>query len=256
MSSSDYFLDQFAKLARGSIEPSFRWVRVKLGLETVADSKTPLLLAQFGLHVSPTYFFTRDEITMDRLVPSGQQHGMQYWSVTSESQMIKDGAWTYIDPPEHLADLKERITFNWRDFDWFEEDEQVFVEARMPQHRVDVMRSSRHIKVVVGGQVLADTKTPFLLFETTLPTRYYIPQQDVQMKFLHETSLKTQCPYKGTARYWSAHVGANVFENVVWSYPNPILENPKIKDLMCFYNEKVDIYIDGQLEPRPVTPFS
>jgi uncharacterized protein (DUF427 family) len=193
---------------------------------------------------------------MEKLVSWTERDGRRYWSVESDGQLISEGAWTYIDPPEHLAALKDRITFNWHDFDWFEEEEQVFVEARMPQHRVDVLRSSRHIEVVIAGQVLADTQTPYLLFETTLPTRYYIPRDDVQMGFLRESSLTTQCPYKGKARYWSVHAGDEVFENVVWSYPNPILENPKIKDLMCFYSEKVDIYIDGQLEPRPATPFS
>ena len=103
---------------------------------------------------------------------------------------------------------------------------------------------------------VADTRRPALLFETHLPTRYYIPREDVRMELLDPTSLTTRCPYKGVASYWSVRVGDRVAKNVVWSYAEPIAECPKIRGLLSFFNERVDLYVDGELQPRPRTPWS
>jgi len=139
---------------------------------------------------------------------------------------------------------------------WYEEAEQIFVHARDPHKRVDVLASSRHLRVVIGGETVAETDRPFLLFETGLPTRFYIPQEDVRMEQLEPTSLTTRCPYKGVARYWSARIGDKVVRNVVWSYADPIPECPKIKGLLSFFNEKVDLYVDGDAQEHPRTPWS
>ncbi len=249
--------DAMAQVMKGSVEPSRRWVRVKYGDVTLADSTAPILLIQFGQDVMPTYFFTQDEIDMDKLVSPIEQGDKRYWSVAIDGETFDDVAWTYLNPPEHLSALKDRITFTWwGPLQWYEEAEPVFVHARDPHKRVDVMASSRHIRVEYEGETIADTKRPYLLFETWLPTRYYIPKADVRMEFLQSASLKTACPYKGEAEYWSIQVGDHELENGVWSYPDPIIENPKIKGLMCFFNEKVDIYVDGELMPRPETPWS
>jgi uncharacterized protein (DUF427 family) len=132
----------------------------------------------------------------------------------------------------------------------------VFVHPRDPYHRVDVVHSSRHVKVVVDGEVVAETTRPRLLFETGLPTRYYIPKLDVRMDLLQPTDSVTACPYKGRARYWSVRVGDRTLKDLVWSYPAPIPECPKIEGLLSFYNERVDIYVDGELQPRPKTQWS
>lgn len=248
--------DVHAKAMRGSVEPSSRWVRVKHGEETIADSNSPMLLLQYGPHVLPTYFFTHDEVEMDRLVSSVDRDGKRFSTIEIDGQRIADAAWTYIEPPEHLSALKDRVTFSWETLEWYEEDEQVFVHARDPHKRVDVLASSRHVQVLFADQIIADTHRPYLLFETDLPTRYYIPKADVHMEYLHETSHSSQCPYKGEAHYWSVKVRDQTLENGVWSYPDPIPENPKIKGLLCFFNEKTDIYIDGEQMPRPVTPWS
>jgi uncharacterized protein (DUF427 family) len=112
------------------------------------------------------------------------------------------------------------------------------------------------VRVVVDGEVVADTHRPRLLFETSLPTRYYIPKTDVRMDLLEPTQTSTQCPYKGKAVYWSVRLGDKVLKDLVWGYPFPIPECPKIENLVCFYNEKVDIYVDDELQPRPETPWS
>jgi uncharacterized protein (DUF427 family) len=149
------------------------------------------------------------------------------------------------------------VTFPWDgDVDWYEEDEQVHVHARDPHSRVDVLRSTRHVVVEFDGQVVADSTRPSLLFETWLPTRYYIPADDVRMDLLEPSATSSSCPYKGTARYWSARIGGRLAPDIVWSYPEPIAENPKIRGLLCFYNEHVDLVVDGEPQQRPQTPWS
>jgi uncharacterized protein (DUF427 family) len=135
---------------------------------------------------------------------------------------------------------------------WYEEDEEVFVHARDPHKRVDVLESSRHVVVRVGGEVVAETKRPRLLFETGLPTRYYVPREDVRMELLHPSDRQTQCPYKGTASYLSTESEPDV----AWFYPEPIPEQPRIKDLIAFFNERVDIEVDGEPVERPSTQWS
>ena len=132
----------------------------------------------------------------------------------------------------------------------------MFVHPRDPHHRVDVLNSSRHVKVVVYGELVAETRRPRLLFETDLPVRYYIPRLDVRMDLLEPTDSVSRCPYKGVASYWSLRAGEKVHKDIAWSYKAPIPECPKIENLIAFYNEKVDIEVDGQPLERPRTPWS
>ena len=107
------------------------------------------------------------------------------------------------------------------------------------------------------GETVADTARAHFLFETGLPTRYYIPPEDIRMDLLTPSPTETRCPYKGVATYRSAHVGGETFEDIAWSYPNPVPECPKIRDLLCFYNERVDaIRLDGVEVEKPVTKWS
>jgi uncharacterized protein (DUF427 family) len=128
---------------------------------------------------------------------------------------------------------------------WFEEDEQVFVHPRDPYTRVDTLHSSRHVRVEIDGVTMGETRRPMFLFETRLPTRYYIPKLDVRMDLLEPSESVTRCPYKGVARHWSAQVCDKLVTDIVWSYPAPIPECPKIENLLSFYNERVDLYIVG-----------
>ena len=140
---------------------------------------------------------------------------------------------------------------------WYEEDEQVFGHAHDPYKHVEILPSSRHVHVVVGGQTIADTHHPRLLLETGGPTRYYLPEQDVRMEWLQGSSTTTRCPYKGQASYWSASIGASVFKDIVWSYRDPLPACSLIDGLLCFLNERVDtIYVDDELLPKPITPWS
>ena len=133
----------------------------------------------------------------------------------------------------------------------------MFVHARDPYKRVDTLRSSRRVQVFAGGHKVADSIRPLLLFETSLPTRYYLPFEDVRTDLMEASDTVTACPYKGRARYWSARVGDLLYPDIVWSYPEPIPECPNIKGLLCFFNERVDaILVDGREVPRPLTKWS
>jgi uncharacterized protein (DUF427 family) len=121
---------------------------------------------------------------------------------------------------------------------------------------VDALRSSRHVRVEVDGVVLADSVRPTILFETSLPPRYYLPKVDVRMDLLEPTDTVSRCPYKGQARYWSARVGDTLVPDLAWSYPSPFPESAPVMGLVCFYNERVDLTVDGERLDRPHTPFS
>ncbi len=152
-----------------------------------------------------------------------------------------------------IGDIKGYVALDWNSMDgWYEEDEEIIKHARNPYNRVDALRSSRHIRVEIDGQVVAESTSPVALFETGFPTRYYLPALDVRLDLLTPTNSDSICPYKGVARYWS--VGEH--EDIVWSYPSPLPESQPVQGLYCFYNEKVDLYVDGELVERPVTMFS
>jgi uncharacterized protein (DUF427 family) len=237
-----------------------RRVRVMFAGATVADSrKLMLMLENRRLAI---YYFPASDVRLELLVPNDfkSRHAgkgeASFYSVKVGDHVAEKAAWRYLQPER--ADLKDYVAFYWDKLDaWFEEDDEVFVHPRDPYHRVDVLNSSRHVKIVVGGEVVAETTRPRLLFETGLPTRYYIPKLDVRQDLLTPTNTTTRCPYKGKASYWSVTVNGKEFTDIVWGYPAPIPECPKIENLLCFYDEKVDaVYVDGELQPRPLTPWS
>jgi uncharacterized protein (DUF427 family) len=129
---------------------------------------------------------------------------------------------------------------------WFEEDEEVFTHPRDPYTRVDILPSSRHVRIEVDGVTVAESTKPTLLFETGLPVRYYLPKTDVRMDLLAPTETSSHCPYKGQADYWSLLLGETTVQDVAWSYRTPLPESQKIAGLVCFYPEKVDLYVDGR----------
>ena len=135
-------------------------------------------------------------------------------------------------------------------------DEPVYTHPRDPYTRVDVLASSRHVRVEVAGAVVADSRAPRILFETGLPPRYYLPLQDVRMDLLRPSDTRTGCPYKGTASYFHLELDGRRYEDYVWIYRYPLPESQKIAGLVAFYNERVDLWVDGVRQPRPHTKFS
>jgi|SRR5438105_8618668 len=123
-------------------------------------------------------------------------------------------------------------------------------------HRITITPADLHVEVRVGGEKVAESDRAVLLEETGLPTRYYVSREDVRMELLRPTSRETTCPFKGQASYWSVEVGGEIHDDLVWSYERPIAEAEGVARLMCFYNERVELTIDGEPQPRPETPFS
>ncbi|MCX4586304.1 DUF427 domain-containing protein [Streptomyces sp. NBC_01481] len=243
-------------------EPSERWVRATKGQNTVVDSRRAVLVWEPGRPV-PLYAFPAADVRMDLLRrterpanPRRHAGATVFYDLVLADQTVRTAAWTY--PGEELAGY---ISFEWFGHEvldhWYEEDEEIFVHPRDPHSRVDTLPSTRHVQVEIEGTVVADTRTPVLLFETHLPVRCYLPREDVRLDLFTPTSTRTRCPYKGVAtEYWSWANGADLVPDVAWSYPDPLPSVRIIKDLVAFYNESVDIVIDGERQQRPVTFFS
>ncbi len=244
------------------VEPCPKRVRVEFGGETVADSLGVLTLREQG-HL-PVYYFPKADVRMDLMTPTDHQThcphkgDARYWTIAAGGATAENAVWAYDDPFEQMAILKDHVAFYWNKMDrWLEEDEEVLVHARDPRKRIDIIPSTRPVRVVLGGETVADSSDAMFLFETDLPTRYYLPPADVRTDLLTPTETRTRCPYKGEAVYWSAAVGGATFDDVVWSYPDPIVESSRIKDRLCFYNENVDaVFVDGIEQPKPRTKWS
>lgn len=242
---------------RVRVEPSDRRVRVMLGGEMVADTVRPLLVWEVPYY--PTYYFPGEDVRTDLLVESGEVRDSPSRGAATQYTVKVNGSEgvSYAYQTPKIEELARHYAFVWKTMDhWFEEDEEVFVHARDPYTRIDILPSGRRVRVEVDGETVADTTNACFLFETGLPTRYYIPKTDVRMEFLTETDHVTACPYKGTARYWSVTVDGKTHDNLVWGYDAPLPESQRILGLVAFYNEKTDIYIDEVLQPRPRTKFA
>ncbi len=242
-------------------EDSPRRVRVIFGGETVADSKRVKLMHETG-HL-PVYYLPQEDVRMDLLeesdhkTPCPFKGEASYWSVKVDDEFAENAVWGYPEPIDSAPPIAGYLAFYWNKMDaWYEEDEEVFVHPRDPYHRVDILESSRRVRVSVNGEVVAETERPKVLFETGLPPRYYIPPEDVREDVLVESEKTTRCPYKGVASYYSVEAGGERIENLVWYYPDPIPEAPKIRGLLCFFNEKVDLEVDGEEQERPRTRWS
>ncbi|MFF3326352.1 DUF427 domain-containing protein [Streptomyces sp. NPDC002889] len=242
-------------------EPSERWVRGTKGDVTVVDSRRPVLVWEPGRPV-PLYAFPKEDVRMDLLrrteKPATVRHGgaTVFYDLEVHGETVARAAWTY--PAEELTG---HVCFEWFGRDvldhWYEEEEEIFVHPRDPYKRVDALASTRHVQVEIQGTVVADTRAPVLLFETHLPIRYYFPREDVRLDLFTPTEHRTRCPYKGVATdYWSWAGHGDVPRDIAWSYPDPLPAVGAITGRVAFYNEAVDIVVDGERLERPVTPFS
>jgi len=174
------------------------------------------------------------------------------WTVRAGETDLAGAAFTPEDP-----DLAEHVLLDWDAFEeWREEDEVVVGHPHDPFDRIDCRQSSRHVEISWDGTVLADTRRAVLLMETPLPLRFYVPAADVATDLLEPTSTRTVCAYKGTAAYWSVRVDGRVLTDLAWTYRDPLHDALPVRDLIGFFTERVDLSIDGEQVPRPVTPWS
>ena len=240
-------------------EPGQKRIRTYFGGEVVADSSDVLLVWDKPYY--PTYYFPTSDVRMQYLAENGEtvrspSRGDGHSFNLSVNGSSAQGA-ARIHKESPVEDLRDRVAFRWQSMDaWFEEDEQVYVHARDPFTRLDVLASSRPVRVEVDGVPIAASTSSRFLFETGLPTRYYIPKTDIRMELLTATDLHTECPYKGVASYYSVDTGKAEHENIAWWYPFPVQESAQIAGMVAFYNEKVDLFVDGQALERPRTIFS
>jgi uncharacterized protein (DUF427 family) len=241
------------------VEPVPRRVRGFLAGETVFDTVDARYVWEWPHY--PQYYVPLTDVREDLLVPEDagphgslgptRFHGLRV------GDLHRPAAATLLtDPP--IEALKGTVKFEWAALDaWFEEDERVFVHPRDPYARVDALRSTRRVRVELEGVLLAESSSPVLVFETGLPARYYINRTEVVWRHFEASDTVTECPYKGTAaEHWSVRIGDRVQKDVAWSYDFPTRQLLPIAGLVAFYNEHVDITVDGRRLARPTTPFS
>ncbi len=240
------------------IEPVPRRIRAVLGGEVVLDTTAAIYLWEWANY--PQYYIALTDVRADLLVDerheqklsrgTARQHGLKVGDVNRPKALRVYGA-------DALPGLAGLARFEWDALDaWYEEDEQVFVHPRNPYTRVDAIRSSRPVRIELDGIVLAESAAPVMVFETGLPTRYYLNRTEINLAHLVPSDTVTACPYKGTTSgYWSVQIGDTTRADLAWSYDFPTLQLLPIAGLVAFYNKKVDTYLDGTLLDRPVTHF-
>ena len=250
---------------RGRIEPAPRRVRGYLGHELVFDTTAARYVWEVPYY--PQYYVpladVRAEFLRDEDHPQRVQLGpSRLYSLVGDGQTYPSAARVFdAEGPGVEGPVAGTVRFEWNPLRWFEEDEPIYGHPRNPYSRVDALRSHRHVRVELDGVVLADTRSPVLLFETGLPTRYYIDPTDVAFEHLEPSPTQTLCPYKGvTSGYWSVRVGSAgnqaLHPDLAWTYHYPLPAVGQIAGLVAFYNEKLDIVVDGLALARPQTQFS
>ena len=253
--------DTTTHTTRGQVrtEPSAKRVRAYLGGEVVADTIHPVLVWEVPYY--PAYYFPVGDVRTDLLELDGavahspSRGDGQTYTVTAGGKRAPAAALRYTDSP--IPELRDLIRLEWGAMDaWFEEDEEVFTHPRDPYTRIDILPSSRHVRIEIDGVTVAESSNPALLFETGLPVRYYLPKTHVRLDLLTHTDSETHCPYKGQAEYWSVRTGDTVHEDIAWSYPTPLPESLGVAGHIAFYDEKVDVFVDGVRQERPHTKFS
>jgi uncharacterized protein (DUF427 family) len=241
------------------VEPVPRRIRAVAAGETVLDTVRAWYVWEWPCY--PQFYIPLEDVRSGVLEPEGhvqqsargpvESHGLRVGEVhrPRAAKVLREAS---------VAGLSDTVRFEWAAADaWFEEDEQVFVHPRNPYVRVDALRSTRRVRVELDGVVLAESSSPVLVFETGLPTRWYLNRTEVDFTRLVPTDTVTSCPYKGTTGgYWSVRIGDTVHPDLAWTYTFPTLALLPIAGLVAFYNEKVDLVVDGQRLERPRTKFS
>jgi uncharacterized protein (DUF427 family) len=240
------------------IEPTAKWIRVIAGGETIADSRHVVTLQESGHQ--PVYYFPRGDVRSDVLEPSDRhtrcpkKGEASYHTIRVGDHVVENGAWYYPEPLPGAEPIRDMVAFYWDRMDkWFEEDEEAFVHPRDPYHRVDVLPTSRSVRISLDGELLAESTRAMALYESNLPTRWYLPREDVSAE-LEPTDTATRCPYKGIASYYAVRrPDGEVVKDLIWYYDDPLPAVDRITGRLCFFNERVDVEVDGELEGRPET---
>ncbi|WP_233517543.1 DUF427 domain-containing protein [Geodermatophilus marinus] len=230
------------------LHPVQERVRGVLGGRTVVDTTGASLLHETGL--LPRWYLPADDVAPGLLSPSATRTTCpfkgeaSYWHLEVDGSRVEDAAWSYPDPVDGCPPLAGLVSFHLEGLDtWYVEDEELLGHPRDPFHRVDARRSSRHVVVRVGGEVVAETRSPVAVFETGLPTRWYVPEEDVRDGVLTPSGATTVCPYKGVATYEHVAVGGRRYDDVAWCYREPLLEALPVAGHRSFDGEGVRVEV-------------
>ncbi len=233
----------------GTVQRGARRVRPYLTGHLVADSTAPLLVWEHPYY--PHYAFAPNEVEAHLVEtkpgPRSKVFGpSRTYDVLVEGDIAPAAAQSYPEAPHE--GMREHVLFRWSAMDtWLEEDEVVHTHPRSPYVRVDALASSRHVQVLLDGVTIADSHRPVALFETGMPTRFYMPRADVRMDLLQPTDTTSACPYKGVARYWSVRADGVELADAVWGYDTPLEEAHRIAGLVAFWPEKhptLQVFVD------------
>jgi uncharacterized protein (DUF427 family) len=241
------------------VEGCPKWVRAYLGGEPVVDSRDARLVWEQPYY--PTYYFPAADVAAV-LKPTGEvaddaTRGRAQVCDVATARLIAAGAALHYVGAEAAGPLRDLVRLDWSAMDaWFEEDEPVYTHARDPYTRVDVLTSSRHVRIDLDGTTLAESHAPRILFETRLPVRYYLPMTDVDQRLLRPSEATTRCPYKGEANYFSVEVDGRLHRNLIWVYRSPLPESQKIAGMAGFYTERTELWVDGVRQDGPRNPFA
>jgi uncharacterized protein (DUF427 family) len=241
------------------VEPVPRRIRATLDGRVVVDTTGARYVWEWPFY--PQYYLPLDDIAADVLVDEGREEHLRRGTAMRYGLRTRNGVRSGVAHHFVASDVEEitgRVRIDWAALDhWFEEDEEVFVHPRNPYTRVDALRSDREVLVELEGLVLARSSHPVLVFETGLPTRYYLDRLDVDFTHLVPSDTVTSCPYKGTtSAYWSVDAGGRTEPDLAWAYDFPTAPLQPVAGLVAFYNEKVDLTVDGVRLDRPTTTFS
>ncbi|MFN2616969.1 MAG: DUF427 domain-containing protein [Thermoleophilaceae bacterium] len=239
------------------LEESPKWIRARFAGETVVDSRRPRILHEHAR--LPVFYFLQEHVRSDLLRPNGRTDDdpvkgeKRLLSLRSGDQVAEDAAWSFHGEPL----LDGLFGFRWDAMDeWLEEDEPLVGHARDPYSRIDVRETSRHVRVSVEGELVAETRRAKALFEAGLPPRWYFPAEDVRQELLEPSDKRTTCAYKGFASYWHLRLGDRREDDVVWTYRDPLHDALPVKDMLAFFNERVKLEVDGEAQERPRTQWS
>ncbi len=229
------------------LEPFGPRLRAVVGDEVVADSTSVQLLHETGL--PPVAYLPLTDVRAELLTPtSSSTHcpfkgDARYWTLTVGDEVRDDAVWNYPEPLAGAPPLADLVAFMPGAIDvWYEESEPLLRGPRDPYHRVDVVRSDRHVVIEVEGVRVAESARPTLLFETGLPPRTYLPEDDVAVELLEPSTAASVCPYKGaTSRYWSIRAGERLIEDAIWVYDEPRPEAAGVARLLAFDDAKVEL---------------
>jgi uncharacterized protein (DUF427 family) len=240
------------------VEPVPRRIRAFLAGEPVLDSTRALYVWEWPYY--PQYYIPVGDVNREFLIAEGHTKPTRRGTVDLHTLRVADSvrpSAAQVLQRSPVEGLNGTARLEWDAVDaWFEEDERVLVHPRNPYVRVDALRSSRPVRVLLEGVVLAETPSPVMLFETGLPTRYYFDRTALNFDHLIPTDTMTGCPYKGTtSQYWSIRIGQSVHPDLAWSYDFPTRQALPIAGMVAFYNEKVDLHVDGLKLERPKTHF-